>query len=152
MTDMIGADGLTGKKREFLERYKQFDFNPQKRFEALRASGYSQTYARHHGARIERSVKPFIVKAMKKAKIGPTRLASKLSELLDCKNEPNVQLRALDVGLRLLDAYPNPKISSKVEERTVHTDFDTLRMAEEVTGERLLPEYRADDDDNLAPL
>lgn len=156
MPDALGVDGLSERKRKFLEIYKGFNFNPSKRTEALKASGYVASYASQQGAKIERSVKPFIVRAMKKAGIGPTRLAGKLNQLLDCEDSPGTQIRALDMGLRLLDAYPNPKITStKVEQRRVRTDYDTLRLAEEVTGEHIidpLPENVGDDNDDLAPL
>jgi len=151
-----GVDGLTHLTRKFLENYKNVNFDPAKRRQALIQAGYSESTATQRGLAIERSVKPHILRAMRKAGIGPQRLTRKLSDLLDCDGQPQVQLRALDMGLRLYDAYPNPKITSQtVEQRHVTADLDTLRVAEEVTGERIidaLPEYYGDDDDALAPI
>jgi hypothetical protein len=151
-----GADGLNDLTRKFLENYKNVNFDPAKRKEALIQSGYSETTASKQGYAIERSIKPHILRAMRKAKIGPQRLTQKLSDLLECPGEPTIQLRALDMGLRLIDAYPNPKITSqRLEHRQVTADLDTLRVAEEVTGERIidaLPEHYEDEDDSLGPI
>lgn len=154
MTEPLGIGEPTEKQRKFVENYKKFNFNPQFRSQALRLAGYSASSSKS-GSSIERSCKPFIIRALKNMGVTPKRLAGKLSELLDCPMEPTVQLRALDMGLRLMSAYPDTKIKTSTDERTVRTDIDTLRMAEEVTGEtfiELLPEHKANPDDNLAPI
>ncbi len=90
---------------------------------------------------------PRMRKALKKANITMEKLASKLGELLDAqhpayegKPDNPTQMKALELGVRLYDAAPNPKleIAQRTENITVHITADLVKAVQAATGIKVI--------------
>lgn len=91
---------------------------------------------------------PMVQKALKKAKVDVNRLATKLAELLDCEHPAHegkpdnaIQYKAVEMGFKLHDAFPNPKLQideNKTETIRVEISAELVNRLEKVTGQKVI--------------
>jgi hypothetical protein len=157
-----GMVDLTAKQFTFINEWRDRGFDPGKRKEAALASGYSEGMSNNKTALIA-PIRGILLRAMRQQGLTPERYSGKLAELLEAKKESgspdnNVQLSALKLALDIEDAMPIKKVEVDQRFEQVNYSVGMLKVLEERTGERLIPQGRivegelVADDTSVDPL
>jgi hypothetical protein len=149
----------TRRQLDFYRMWQSTNFDPKKRYICLVKAGYSP---RTQGSHASETLRSKIQKEMKRQGLDPELLIKKHISLLDAKNETgfpdnSIQFRALDLAYRISDAFPETKLKVEKRETSVHFDLEVAKVAEEITGEKIINTRRLEDgsydpDDIEAPL
>lgn len=133
---------ITRRQQDYLRYWSETGFDPSKRKACMKAAGYAPSIS---PTMVEKSevVRYKIRKAMEANNLTPMRVAQKLDEKLECV-DPNGnpdnknQLKAIDLTCKLGDYYPSQKVDISKREESFRIDIKTIRLAEEVSGEKIL--------------
>jgi hypothetical protein len=132
----------TRRQLDFFLYWRRYNFAKDKKRDAMRMAGYSDF------TKAKEVVEPMmkqIRKEMKRQGITVPYLVSKHKELLECTDAMNedhpdnkIQLKALQEAYKINEVYPMQKIQVDKTERSVHVDIETIRIAEELSGEKII--------------
>lgn len=134
---------LTRKQQDYYVYWSKTGFDPNRRKECMVAAGYSE---KTPPSLVENStrLRHIIERSMARNGLTPDRVCEKLAEKLECtdpqyeKPDNKNQLRALDLTCKLGDFYPSQKFEVRKREEFVRLDMVTVRLAEELSGEKIL--------------
>ncbi len=117
----------TDRDQKFVSMFEASGFDISKRVEIATAAGFApRNVAKANAGRIIKSLthNEAMQKALKRKKVDYNRLAEKLVELLDCehpafegKPDNMSQLKAVEMSLRVHDAFPATKLDIDKTER-----------------------------------
>lgn len=132
----------TAQQELYWYHWKRTGFDPDRRRECADVAGYSNNTAI---AQIEKTplIRRRVEKAMERSNLTPVRVCEKLSDLLDCTDRDDNpdngnQLKAVEIVNKLGNYYPTPKLEIDKREQSVKLDITTIRLAEELSGEKIL--------------
>lgn len=139
---------VTDRQLATIENFKKTGYDLTKIEQCALDAGYPKENAKVNAVKAIRRIanNPLMQKALKKQGVTMKRLAKKLDELLDCKhpqfpdqNDNVIQMRAVELGVRLHDALPNPKLEIDTNETIhIHITGDLLGAIEKATGQKVV--------------
>jgi hypothetical protein len=140
---------LSSKQIKFVRNVVATNFDPDKIEAAVVLAGYNPETAKATGSRLlsHAVVRANLLASMEKSGITIETLTDTHAEALEAVKmegkfevpDHNVRLKAVRMGLELLDAFPSKKV--EVAGRMEHEyrlNVKALRKAEEITGEEII--------------
>ncbi len=133
------------ERRDFYDLWKKTGFDPALRNECLEKAGFAKSTIRTMGKKIAEPVQKIVCREMDRQGMTLTKVVNAHKKLLTAESaahpgEPDnpTRFRAVDMAYRLRDAFPSHKVDINQRNLSVAISVDTLRAAEEATGEKII--------------
>ena len=152
---------LRDRQIRFLNLYQATGYDPSQKVNCAHLAGYKGPQAGYLATKAK-TVRAILLEEMEKAGLSLGAIVSTHAQMLKANKEGKyresvpdnfTRMRAVELGYEMMDAMPEKKHSVKSQSMNVHRfQIETLKRAEEATGESIIDADMVEEEELESPL